>query len=93
MEGIKKDQDKDRWDLLPWRQVRDIVKVLTFGAQKYEDNNWKYVERPKDRYFAALHRHLSRWVDGERIDSESGLPHLAHAACCILFLLWVDEEP
>lgn len=27
----------------------------------------------------------------ERLDPESGLPHLAHAACCLLFALELDE--
>jgi hypothetical protein len=30
--------------------------------------------------------------DGAKADPESGLPHLAHAVCCVLFLLWFDER-
>jgi len=92
MKGVKYDGEKPRWSLLPWREVNDIVKVLNHGATKYDDNNWQHVKPPKDRYFSAMHRHIYAWKTGEKIDPESGLPHLAHAGCCLLFLMWFDNE-
>lgn len=88
--GTKLDEGKDRWDLLPLGPVRDIVRVLTFGSVKYADNNWKHVEKPRDRYYAAAMRHLTSWRAGELSDHETKLPHLAHAGCCLLFLAWFD---
>lgn len=35
---------------------------------------------------AAL-RHITAWIEGEDKDWESGLSHLAHAICCLTFLL------
>ena len=32
------------------------------------------------------------WRDGEKNDLESGLHHLAHAGCCLLFMLWLDDR-
>ena len=90
--GMKDDQQKARWDLLPLNPIAQIVDVLTFGASKYADNNWQHVKQPKDRYFAAAMRHLYAYREGERKDPESGLHHLAHAACCLIFLLWFDNE-
>ena len=90
--GEKFDQGKPRWDLLPWDQVEDIVKVLTMGAKKYSDDNWQEVPDAKRRYFAAALRHLTAWKRGELTDPESGLPHLAHAACSLLFLGWFDAN-
>ena len=90
--GKKFDQEKDRWDLLPFESVTQIVKVLTFGAKKYEPNNWQKVPEAKSRYFAACMRHLNAWWGGEKIDPESGIHHLAHAGCCILFLLWFEGK-
>lgn len=90
--GNKNDQGKLRWDLLPWAEVKEIVKVLTFGAKKYADNNWQLVPDARARYFAAIHRHLEAWHSGEVLDKESGLPHLAHTACCLLFLLWNEAR-
>ena len=44
------------------------------------------------RYFSAAHRHIHAWVGGELRDRESGLPHLAHAVCCLLLLAWFDAR-
>ena len=90
--GRKDDDGKDRWDLLPWRAVEAVVKVLTFGARKYAPNNWRLVEEPQERYWAALQRHLSAWRQGEWLDADSQLPHLACAACCLVFLLTLGLE-
>lgn len=89
--GRKADGGKDRWDLLPIGPIRWVVKVLTFGSCKYDDNNWMHVveDRP-DAYYAAALRHLTAWRDGQHLDPESKLPHLAHCICCVLFLLWRD---
>jgi len=90
--GKKADSGKDRWDLLPPVALRPIVQVLTFGSHKYGDNNWQKVPDARRRYYAALQRHITAWYEGEPNDSESGLPHLAHAGCCLVFLLWLEAK-
>ena len=90
MEGVKYDSEKLRYDLLPPECIREIVEILTLGAKKYEDENWKKVDNAKDRYYAALMRHLEAWREGEKIDRESGKRHLAHMASNAIFLLWFD---
>lgn len=65
----------------------EVSKVLTFGASKYGANNWQGLDEFTNRYYAAILRHLFAYGGGERIDPESGLPHLAHALCGALFLL------
>ena len=90
--GQKYDQDKPLWNLLPWDSVKEVVDVLTFGAKKYEPENWKKVPDARNRYFAAAMRHLTAWWEGEKKDTETGLSHLAHAVCCLLFLIWLDNQ-
>jgi hypothetical protein len=90
--GNKADAGKDRWDLLPTNAVREVVKVLTFGAKKYAPENWRKVPDARARYYAATWRHLTAWYEGERSDQETGLHHLGHAGCCVLFLLALDLE-
>ena len=86
-EGIKNDNDKARYDLIPADALEDLAKVLTFGAKKYSAENWRIVGDGDSRYFAAAQRHMWAWKRGEENDPESGLPHLAHAMCCMAFLL------
>ena len=84
--GRKFDGGKLEYGLLPPYALQETVKVLTFGAQKYERNNWIHVDDGIRRYFDALQRHVWAWKMGENIDPESGLHHLAHAMCCLMFL-------
>ena len=84
--GRKFDGNKLEYGLLPPYALQETVKVLTFGAQKYERDNWIKVPDSKRRYFDALQRHMWAWKMGENIDPESGLHHLAHAMCCLMFL-------
>lgn len=85
--GMKHDSGKLDYTLVPWDGLEDVIKVLEFGAQKYSRDNWRKVENAEARYLAAAFRHLVAHNFGEVNDPESGLPHLAHAGCCILFML------
>ncbi len=94
--GVKADSGKPDYSLLNLKNLEGMVKVLTFGAKKYSRDNWKKVPDAKNRYYAALLRHLSAWQNGEEIDSESGMSHLDHALCNLYFLRAfekVDEKP
>jgi len=86
IEGRKFDGGKLEYGLLPPLALEETVKVLTFGAQKYERDNWQKVPDAKRRYFDALQRHVWAWKKGEQIDPESGIHHLAHTMCCLMFL-------
>lgn len=91
--GAKYDAGKPRVDLLidgcPL-SLEEVSKVLTFGAKKYADHNWQHVPDGETRYKAAMMRHVLASSRGDKTDSETGLSHLAHAACCILFMLELE---
>jgi hypothetical protein len=89
--GVKYDNNKLRYDLIEPEFLEGLAKILSLGAKKYSDGNWKNVNPFKDRYYAALLRHIQAWRKGELIDSESGESHLYHAACCLMFLDWGDK--
>jgi hypothetical protein len=89
----KFDGGKLRYSLLPIGCVESVVQVLEYGANKYGANNWQGLENFEDRYYDALMRHLAAYRAGEQCDHESGLPHLAHAACNVVFLLWKNRNP
>lgn len=91
-EGVKHDATKARWDLVPWAAMTEVVHVLTHGAAKYAPGNWRKVPDHRRRYLSAALRHMTAWAMGEIRDTESGRPHLAHAVCCLLFLLEREGE-
>jgi hypothetical protein len=85
-QAIKYDSEKTRVELLPYNALLEIAKVMTIGAKKYGDNNWRKGMLWSRLYGACL-RHLIAWYEGQDKDEETGLLHLAHAGCCILFLI------
>ena len=90
----KFDTDKPRYDLLPPKALGLLVDCLTYGAKKYDDYNWrKDGGIDPNRLFAATQRHLWAWKEGEVMDKESGLPHLAHAATNLLMMLDLATRP
>lgn len=90
--GQKDDRGKNRLDLIEPEFIEGIGEVLTFGAAKYEPNNWQNVVDAEDRYYAAALRHLMAWRRGEVVDEESGLSHLKHAATNLMFLLHFEAS-
>ena len=85
MSAIKHDADKPLVGLLSSKWLIEVSKVLTFGAKKYGDHNWRKGMKAS-RLFNAMQRHLLAWNDGQDNDDESGLCHLDHAACCLMML-------
>lgn len=84
--GIKHDQDKPDMSLLSSIALVEVSKVMTFGKKKYSAHNWRggfAWSRP----LAAAMRHLVAFIGGEDVDPETGLSHLAHAICCLMFVL------
>ena len=88
----KADQGKPHPSYVPVALIEGVMAVREYGNQKYHDpDNWKQVE--PERYHQAMLRHvLAAWNDPYKIDPESGLPHIAHVATNIAFLLEMKEE-
>lgn len=89
---VKQDKGKVRLDLVTPEFIEEVGQVLTFGAEKYPANSWQKIPDAINRYYAAALRHLTAWRKGEKNDDESGLSHLSHAACNMMFLMWLDER-
>lgn len=88
--GTKLDQGKEPLDLLSRTWLLDVARVMGFGAKKYASHNWrKGIER--SRLGAAALRHLLAYMDGEDLDPETGLSHLSHASCCLMFMRETHE--
>lgn len=84
--AVKYDQDKPRLDLLPFEALVPVGRVLAHGAQKYSPNNWRR-GMAWSRLLASALRHIFAWAAGDELDRETGESHIAHALCCLLFLM------
>lgn len=88
--AIKNDALKPRMSLVPQLAKIEVAKVMTYGAEKYSEYNWM------DGFdwtilTDAAERHITAFNCGEDVDAESGLHHLAHAACCVMMLYEITQ--
>lgn len=93
----KDDDDKPDFTLLPYAALEEAARVMAFGEDKYDRDNWR--KGTVDRYVAAALRHLFAHSDPDYldVDFESGYDHLSHALCCVIFAVSIkkgmhDEE-
>lgn len=89
---VKYDSEKPRAELIPPKALMEIIKVLTYGAQKYSAGNYIKDGATYSRYYAAALRHMLQWQTLEDTDPETGLSHIAHAATNLIFLLSMIEN-
>ena len=83
--GLRYNQGKLRYDLVQGDAHKDMVEVLTMGANKYADRNWENGMK-WSIVIASMKRHIAAIERGEDYDPESGLLHAAHVQCNAHFL-------
>lgn len=91
--ATKFDEGKTNWSLMPFEAIEEINKVLEFGAIKYD--GWNFAKghgMSYSRILNSLLRHIFSYMRGEDNDKESGLSHLAHAGCNIVFLIYYSKN-
>ena len=91
--GKRFDHGKARYDLIPGDALYELAKVCTYGASKYDDQNWRK-GMSWSRCFGPLMRHAWAFWRGESIDKESGCHHLAMAAWnCLALIVYEKTHP
>lgn len=73
--------------LIPPHAMEQTAWVHKLGADKYGPWNWRETGVCASTYVNAILRHLNAWRDGEDLDPESGISHLAHVACSANILM------
>lgn len=69
---------------MPLSRLDGLIAVGTYGAQKYERDNWLHVEGGLHRYYEAVGRHVRDVLKGDWTDAESGCVNLGHIAWGVL---------
>lgn len=74
-------------DLIPETAVAEMATAFLEGALKYGRYNWRMMGVRSSIYYAAMRRHMSKWVNGEDEDKDTHVNHLASVmACCAIIL-------
>jgi hypothetical protein len=84
--AYRANQHKPNWELMPVDALEEVARVFSYGAQKYDLDNWRK-GFPWRSVVGSSIRHIMAWLGGEDNDPESKLSHLSHAVCNLLFLL------
>ena len=84
--------DKAPLHLVPASFKAYTATALAEGALKYGAWNWRAAGVRASVYVSALQRHLDKWFNGEDIDPDTGVPHLANAAACLAVLIDSDVQ-
>lgn len=92
--GLRYNKGKPMMELIEPGFMEEVAKILTFGAEKYEIDNWKKFDKIKRfQAYGSLMRHLEAHRKGEKTDPESGCSHLCHIVTNAMFLWWFDNNP
>lgn len=83
--GAKRDSIPERFDLIPMAALRECAVVMSEGASRYGDNNWRGL--PIREMLNHGMRHLVLYMSGDRSE-----PHLSHAACNLLMAMEVAGD-
>jgi hypothetical protein len=85
---------------VPSQPVMEMALAMLEGGIKYGRHNYRVAGVRASVYYDAAHRHLTAWWEGQDIDPDSGLPHLAKAMACLCVIRdsvirgnWVDDRP
>ena len=88
--ALRYNSGKLQWSLVDFDALEDMVRVLEFGAKKYDADNWKKGLQTNE-IAESMMRHLFAYLRGEDIDPESGLPHTGHIMCNAMFLSYMQK--
>lgn len=83
--GLRFNEGKIRFDLIPSFANEQFARVLTAGANKYGDHNWQKGMN-WSTVIASMERHVAAMKRGEDFDPETGEYHSAHIMCNAAFL-------
>jgi hypothetical protein len=87
IEAQKDDQNKVPLHLVDPLFIYETAKGLGYGEKKYAPWDWAKGSFEWHRLYRAMQGHMMDWYSGEDIDPESGVSHLALAACNLMFLM------
>lgn len=84
-QAMRFNEGKLEWSLIDFKQLEGMVRVLQFGAKKYDRDNWKK-GLPMRQQCESMMRHLVAIMSGEVRDKETGEYHWHCIQCNAMFM-------
>lgn len=72
--------------VIPRTVLLELALAMTEGDLKYKRFNFRESKIYTSDYIDAADRHFTRFIEGEDIDPDSGLPHLTKLIACLFVL-------
>lgn len=88
--ALRYNEGKPQWSLVHMKSLEPLVRVLEFGAAKYDRHNWKK-GLDLDKILDSMQRHLAKVIDGEEYDDESKLEHMGHIMANAMFYTYFSN--
>lgn len=92
--------EKIPFSLIPSNVLAEVALAFLEGSLKYGSYNWRVAGVRASVYLDAESRHKEAFKNGEDIDPDSGLNHIAKAIACLIILRdsmlngnWTDDRP
>lgn len=89
--ALRYNAGKPKYSLLHLESLEPAVRVLEYGALKYAPYNWQKGLKVTE-IIDSLMRHLTAFQNGENLDPESGLDHVGHMQCNLMFLAYMMKH-
>lgn len=86
--GKKFDSEKPSYTIIPVEALTDMAKAFQHGAKKYGKHNFK-AGIEYTRLADAAMRHITQFINGENLDSESNETHIGHALASLAMLAYM----
>ena len=90
---LRDQENKPGLALIPTRPLMLVGRVRSYSKQKYGDVDlWRKEVTPASERVSSALRHIYQWLDGEDLNPESGINHLAHSITQLMMLMETIED-
>lgn len=89
---LRYDSGKPNWTLIDFKTIEPMVRVMEYGATKYQEGNWKLPPNDPKQPLQSAFRHLIALVSGEEIDEESGVSHAGHVMTNMMIYMYHNNK-
>ena len=89
--AMRFNEGKRKWSLVDFKSLEPMIEALEYGAEKYSPDGWKKGYDKKE-ILESMMRHIASLMDGEEVDTESGVSHMGHIQVNAMFYNYFNRQ-